>query len=122
MSSQRSTRPTSESSKEYGDEEGDRERVPDAGRGLASPGDADEDRSGGFEHGGWQLPYFDDVAGGAISEGMEGMPSGSAAVLAPPPFSSPAGDGISYHRWADHWGVEPVPLISKTTDEELRTG
>jgi dihydrofolate reductase len=37
---------------------------------MQAPGDPEEDRSGGFEHGGWQLPYFDDVAGSAISEGM----------------------------------------------------
>jgi dihydrofolate reductase len=37
---------------------------------LQAPGDSEEDRSGGFEHGGWQLPYFDEAAGSAISEGM----------------------------------------------------
>jgi dihydrofolate reductase len=34
------------------------------------PGAPDEDREGGFEHGGWQLPYFDDVMGEAAAEGM----------------------------------------------------
>ena len=38
---------------------------------MQAPGGADEDRSGGFEHGGWQMPYFDDAAGAAITEGME---------------------------------------------------
>jgi dihydrofolate reductase len=30
---------------------------------MQAPGAPDEDRSGGFEHGGWQLGYFDDVSG-----------------------------------------------------------
>jgi dihydrofolate reductase len=37
---------------------------------MQAPGDSDEDRSGGFEHGGWQMPYFDEAAGSAIAEGM----------------------------------------------------
>jgi dihydrofolate reductase len=35
-----------------------------------APGDPDEDREGGFEHGGWQRPYFDDVMGAIAAEGM----------------------------------------------------
>ncbi len=30
----------------------------------------DEDRSGGFEHGGWQMPHVDESAGKVVSEGM----------------------------------------------------
>ena len=37
---------------------------------MQAPGDSDEDRSAGFEHGGWQLPYLDQAAGNAISDGM----------------------------------------------------
>ncbi len=33
-----------------------------------APGDANEDRSGGFDLGGWQMPYFDDAAGAAIND------------------------------------------------------
>jgi dihydrofolate reductase len=37
---------------------------------MQAPGASDEDRSVGFEHGGWQLPYLDEAAGKAIAEGM----------------------------------------------------
>jgi dihydrofolate reductase len=37
---------------------------------MQGPGASDEDRSGGFEHGGWQMPYFDEAAGNAVAEGM----------------------------------------------------
>jgi dihydrofolate reductase len=39
---------------------------------VQAPGGADEDRDGGFAHGGWSHPYFDvDVMGPAIGAGME---------------------------------------------------
>lgn len=37
---------------------------------MQAPGAPDEDRSGGFEHGGWAMPYFDDTMGEMASEGM----------------------------------------------------
>jgi dihydrofolate reductase len=37
---------------------------------IQAPGDPDEDTEGGFRHGGWQRPYFDDDLGAAAAEGM----------------------------------------------------
>jgi dihydrofolate reductase len=37
---------------------------------LQSPGDPEEDREGGFRHGGWQRPYFDDVLASSAAKGM----------------------------------------------------
>src|SRR5688572_8733212 len=37
---------------------------------MQAPGGEDEDRRGGFDKGGWQMPYLDDVARGAITAGM----------------------------------------------------
>jgi acyl-coenzyme A thioesterase PaaI-like protein len=37
---------------------------------MQAPGRPDEDRRGGFEHGGWALPYADPVMGSVAAEGM----------------------------------------------------
>lgn len=37
---------------------------------MQAPGRPDEDRRGGFEHGGWAQPYFDPVMAEAAGEGM----------------------------------------------------
>ena len=37
---------------------------------VQAPGAADEDRSGGFEHGGWHLPYFDDLSQKRVLESI----------------------------------------------------
>src|SRR6267154_1698665 len=42
---------------------------------IQAPGRPDEDLRGGFEHGGWALPYFDPVMGKAAAEGMAQAPA-----------------------------------------------
>ena len=36
---------------------------------VQAPGNRDEDRDGGFEHGGWHLPYFDDTSRAWVVQG-----------------------------------------------------
>jgi dihydrofolate reductase len=36
---------------------------------VQAPGAPDEDTSGGFKHGGWHLPYFDDMSRGWVVQG-----------------------------------------------------
>ena len=45
---------------------------------MQAPGRPDEDTRGGFEHGGWAVPYADEVMGRAMAERMGG---GGAIVL-----------------------------------------
>lgn len=40
---------------------------------MQAPGAPDEDRDGGFEHGGWTLPYWHDDIGAAFERTMAGV-------------------------------------------------
>jgi dihydrofolate reductase len=86
---------------------------------MQAPGAPDEDRSGGFEHGGWQMPYFDEAAGAAIFEGMassEGFLMGRKTyeIMAPYWPSQPGDD-----PFAAHMNNLAKYVVSTTLEEPL---
>jgi dihydrofolate reductase len=60
-------------------------------QGLGSP---DEDRDGGFDHGGWAAPFFDEVQGAAA---VEGLKSTTAYLFG----------RRTYEKMADYWPSQP---------------
>ena len=48
---------------------------------MQAPGRPDEDVRGGFEHGGWAQPYFDEVMARVAGEDMAAATSGGGALL-----------------------------------------
>ncbi len=71
---------------------------------IQSPGGDGEDSSGGFKHGGWVFPYFDDYAGNLMNEQMK------------PPFDLLLGRetyGIFASYWPEH--ADGWPGINEAT-------
>jgi len=66
---------------------------------MQAPGLADEDRSGGFQHGGWHMGYLDDIARTYI---MEGFADTGALLLG----------RITYEIFAGYWpkAAESEPM------------
>src|SRR5262245_58015814 len=60
---------------------------------MQAPADPDEDRRGGFEHGGWAVPYQDDVQGEYMARRMA---AGSGGGLLFGRFT--------YEKMWGHWG------------------
>lgn len=65
---------------------------------IQAPGGPDEDREGGFEHGGWQWPYFDEDYADTVKDGL----SSSDALLL---------GRKTYEIFAEYWPT--------ATDEEF---
>ena len=61
---------------------------------MQGPGSPDEDREGGFEHGGWQMPYFDDDQMKAAADGIART---DAYLLG----------RKTYEIFAAHWPTQP---------------
>jgi dihydrofolate reductase len=68
---------------------------------MQAPGGKDEDRDGGFEHGGWTVPYWDDGIGqtfGTLMQGVDAFLLGRrtyvthAEAFEPMPPGDPFGD------------------------------
>lgn len=68
---------------------------------IQAPGGKDEDRDGGFEHGGWTMPYWHDDIGGAFAALMKDVDAfllgrrtyvGHAEAFEPRPPGDPFGD------------------------------
>ena len=72
------------------------------------PGAADEDRSGGFEHGGWQGPFFDDAAGEYVGKGIE---AAGAFLLG----------RVTYDIFAGYWPNQPADDPFARTMNDKRT-
>jgi dihydrofolate reductase len=61
---------------------------------MQAPGHPDEDRRGGFEHGGWAAPFADDVMGRVMAEGIE---KGGSLLLG----------RRTYEKFAAYWPHQP---------------
>jgi dihydrofolate reductase len=62
---------------------------------MQAPGDPNEDRSGGFDPGGWQPAYFDEAFGNFV---MEGFAATGGLLLG----------GLTYENFARHMPNQPA--------------
>jgi len=71
---------------------------------MQAPGGKDEDRDGGFEHGGWTMPYWHDDIGRTFLDLMEGVDAlllgrrtyvTHAEAFEPMPAGNPFGDAMN---------------------------
>ena len=80
-------------------------------------GSADEDREGGFEHGGWGAPYMDDVQ---ITAAVEGLAATTAYLFGRKTFEKMAQFWPSQpdaNPMAAHLNVTPKYVASRTLRE-----
>jgi dihydrofolate reductase len=62
---------------------------------MQGPGSPDEDRDGGFQHGGWQIDYFDE---GVLAGAQKGMGNADAYLFG----------RRTYQIMAAHWPTAPA--------------
>jgi dihydrofolate reductase len=70
---------------------------------MQAPGGSDEDREGDFQHGAWQMPYFDDAAGEAVDRGFQ---STDALLLG----------RTTYEIFAEYWPNQDEPFAAQINE------
>jgi len=87
---------------------------------VQAPGGADEDRDGGFAHGGWSMPYFDPEAmGAAIGEAADAT---EALLFGRRTYDTMAGawPERAGDPFADHMNSIPKYVVSRSyTQDDL---
>jgi dihydrofolate reductase len=84
---------------------------------MQAPGGKDEDPSGGFEHGGWQGPFFDDAGGRAVEQTMS---TADALLLGRRTYDIFAAYWpTTTHEPAEQLNSMPKYVVSTTLEEPL---
>ncbi len=87
---------------------------------MQGPGGPDEDREGGFEHGGWQGPYWDDASQGAAVDAA--MKSTGGLLLGRKTYDIFAGywpNADADQDFAEVLNALPKYVVSTTLEEPL---
>jgi dihydrofolate reductase len=103
---------------------------------MQAPGGKDEDRDGGFEHGGWTMPYWHDDIGKsffAVMKDIDALLLGRrpyethAAAFEPMPAGDPFGDAMNapkkyvVSRTLDKPTWRDTTIIRENVIESVRT-
>ena len=88
---------------------------------MQAPGNSNEDRRGGFEYGGWQVPYFDEIEGKVVLNWSGRIRrifvpgEGHMKYLRRFGQNQPSGD-----IWADLMNSLPKYVVSTTLNDPLK--
>jgi dihydrofolate reductase len=86
---------------------------------MQAPGGADEDRDGGFTHGGWTLPYWDDGIGatfGALMKDVDAFLLGRRTYVTHAEAFEPMPPGDVF---GDMMNAPAKYVVSKTLDKPI---
>ena len=83
---------------------------------MQSPASADEDPRGGFEHGGWAIPYFDQVM---AEQAGQGIAQGGAFLFGRRTFEHFA--SVWPHQPDDDMSRAEVLRLARRTEEATST-